>query len=200
MPLPVPSGVRPAAHPVRFTIQKIGGERTIRRPYPFGYPSLSRRVRALPASLSEIGPSGGLGAHNRSGKGRMLVTRLSFGGKVVPRGRFARPLPRYEGGVPLSGLAGNIWSPPSDLRAPFRDTSSAPRCLGVEGKLVPRTGFAPATCALPMRCTSQCASTAWPPETESNSRNRGSEPQCRCPPAGRNWHPRRESNSQQQRS
>jgi hypothetical protein len=64
------------------------------------------------------GPSGGLGAHNRSVKGRMLVTRLSFGGKVVPRGRFARPLPRYEGGVPLSGLAGNGANP--ETRALFR--------------------------------------------------------------------------------
>ncbi len=37
---------------------------------------------------------------------------------MVPRGRFARPLPRYEGGVPLSGLAGTGANP--ETRALFR--------------------------------------------------------------------------------
>jgi hypothetical protein len=41
---------------------------------------------------------------------------------------------------------------------------------------VPMAGFAPASCALPMRCTSQCASTAKGyPRSESNTRNPPSE-------------------------
>jgi hypothetical protein len=63
---------------------EIGGEQSTRNSHPLGCPSISNRVQSLTALLSrESGPSGGLGAHNRSGKGRMLVTRLSFGGDFV---------------------------------------------------------------------------------------------------------------------
>jgi hypothetical protein len=55
---------------------------------------------------------------------------------------------------------------------------------------VPMAGFAPAACALPLRCTSRCASTAkWHPRSESNTRNPPSEGRRRSSVGvGMNWH------------
>ncbi len=137
------AGFKPAQH-TTCAPPKVAERRVLETHTVAGALRLAIACEPCPLCAPCSGPSGGLGAHNRSGKGRMLVTRLSFGGRVVPRGRFARPLPRYERGVPLSGLAGNGANP--ETRALFRRLQGG--------------------------CITFNAWSAWSPRAESNSRSR----------------------------
>ncbi len=170
IPLRVPAGFKPAPRPARFIVQS-GGEQMTRTSHPCGCPSFSKRVRALPALLSETGAQPETCA---------LVCRVQAGciGCLCLLGHDWSRVPRIARASHclkcrslLIELTREIGAPRSSCTTHLRVTNPALRCQSLKGELVeapagrsclrwyhepprlePNLGLAPSVSPLPGAC------------------------------------------------